>query len=255
MSTGTIIDRAIRRVRRIVRPWIPRTGVRPSEGHRPEGNSLREIVFGANDGLVSNVALVGGVAGGTADPDIILLSGVAGLVAGAISMSLGAYVSTKSEGEFRDAEEQRERWEVEHMREQELAETRHIFRLKGITGPLLDEVVEAVSHDQEQWIKLMMTEELGFSNQPPRPRLSAAIMGLAFAVAAFFPVAPYLFLEGTAAFATSVSLTAVALLCVGALRAHLTTGSMLRKGLEMVVLAALAVVAANLIGRLVGVNV
>ena len=220
-----------------------------------EGNFLREIVFGANDGLVSNVALVAGIAGGTNDPKIILLGGIAGLVAGAISMSLGAYVSSKSEHEFREAEEQRERWEVEHMRDAELQETRHIFRLKGITGPLLDEVVEAVSRDHEQWIKLMMTEELGFPNEPPKPKVAAMIMGIAFAIAATFPVAPYLVTEGNAALIASVSLTAAALFGVGALRASLTSGSMARKGVEMVALGGFAVIAANLIGRLVGVTV
>jgi vacuolar iron transporter family protein len=220
-----------------------------------EGSFLRELVFGANDGLVSNVALVAGVAGGTDNPNVILLGGVAGLVAGAISMSLGAYVSTKSEHEFRESEEQRERWEVDNMRDQELAETAHIFRLKGITGPLLDEVVEAVSRDHEQWIKLMMTEELGFPNEPPRPKVSAGIMGVAFSVGALFPVTPYFFLEGGAAFITSLSLTAAALFGVGALRASMTTGSMLRKGIEMVVLGGAAVAIANLIGRAVGVSV
>jgi VIT1/CCC1 family predicted Fe2+/Mn2+ transporter len=255
MRGPTILDRAVHRVRRIMQPWVSRSSIRPSEGHRPAGNLIRELVFGANDGLVSNVALVAGVAGGTSDADIILLSGIAGLVAGAISMSLGAYVSTKSEHEFRLSEEARERWEIEHMRDQELAETRQIFRLKGITEPLLDQVVDAVSRDHEQWIKLMMTEELGFPDQPPRPKLSAIIMGIAFATAAFFPVAPYIFLDGTTAFVTSASATAAALFGVGALRAALTTGSMLRKGMEMVVLATLAVVAANLIGRAVGVSI
>ena len=220
-----------------------------------EGNFIREIVFGANDGLVSNVALVAGVAGGTNNPNIILLGGIAGLVAGAISMSLGAYVSTKSEHEFRESEERRERWEVEHMRDQELAETRHIFRLKGIPEPLLDEITEAVSRDQEQWIKLMMTEELGFADQPPRPKVSAIIMGVAFSVGAVFPVLPYFFAEGAAAFVTSLSLTAAALFGVGAVRAAMTTGSMWRKGVEMVVLGGGAVAIANVIGRLVGVTV
>jgi vacuolar iron transporter family protein len=220
-----------------------------------EGSFLREVVFGANDGLVSNVALVAGVAGGTSNPNVILLGGVAGLVAGAISMSLGAYVSTKSEHEFRESEEKRERWEVDNMREQELAETAHIFRLKGITGPLLDEVVQAVSRDHEQWIKLMMTEELGFPNEPPKPKISAIIMGVAFSIGALFPVVPYFIGEGDAAFITSLSLTAAALFGVGALRASMTTGSMLRKGFEMVVLGAAAVVIANLIGRAVGVSV
>ena len=118
--------------------------------HRSEGASVREVVFGANDGLVSNTALVAAVAGGTSDPAIIILGGIAGMVAGTISMALGAYVSTKSQRELHEAEEAREFWEIEHMREHELAETRRIFRLKGITGPLLDEVVEAVSRDHDQ---------------------------------------------------------------------------------------------------------
>jgi VIT1/CCC1 family predicted Fe2+/Mn2+ transporter len=252
---SAMLSQGVRRFRRMVSPWVNRSGIHPSEGHRPEGGLLREVVFGANDGLVSNVALVAGLAGGTADPSVILLGGVAGLVAGAISMSLGAYISTKSEREFRDAEERRERWEVEYMREQELAETRSIFRLKGIEEPLLDQVVEAVSRDHEQWVKLMMTEELGFPDQPPRPRVSAVIMGVAFAASAFFPVAPFLFIEGNTALASSIALTGAALFAVGALRGALTTGAKFAKGVEMVLLAAVAVAAANAIGRLVGVSV
>jgi vacuolar iron transporter family protein len=254
-ANNNAFGRAVRRLQRIAQPWTPLAGIRPPEGHQKGGNFLRELVFGANDGLVSNVALVAGVAGGTNDPNVILLGGVAGMVAGAISMALGAYVSTKSEHEFREAEEARERWEVDNMRDQELAETRHIFRLKGITGPLLDEVVDVVSRDHEQWIKLMMTEELGFADQSPRPKVSAMVMGLAFSVGAVFPVVPYFVAEGNVAFITSLSLTAAALFGVGALRATMTTGSMFRKGIEMVVLGGAAVAIANLIGRAVGVNV
>jgi VIT1/CCC1 family predicted Fe2+/Mn2+ transporter len=253
---NNVLGRAVRHVRRITRPWVSRSGIRPSEGHhRMQGSFLREVVFGANDGLVSNVALVAGVAGGTNNPNIILLGGIAGLVAGAISMSLGAYVSTKSEHEFRESEEQRERWEVEHMRDQELAETRNIFRLKGIPEQLLDEIVQAVSHDQEQWVKLMMTEELGFADQPPRPKVSAIVMGVAFSAAAMFPVLPYFFTEGGTAFVTSLSLTAAALFGVGVLRASMTAGGLWRRGVEMVVLGGAAVVIANVIGRAVGVTI
>jgi VIT1/CCC1 family predicted Fe2+/Mn2+ transporter len=247
-------DRTLRRVRRVILPWAQRVGVRSSEGHRPEGGLLREVVFGANDGFVSNVALVAAIAGGTDDPDVILLGGVAGLVAGAISMGLGAYVSSKSEREYRQAEEARERWEVVHMREQEIAETRQIFKMKGLSEALANEVVEAVAQDEDNWVKLMMTEELGFSNQPPNPRLSAAVMGMAFAAAAFFPVFPYAFLEGTAAFATSVGATAAALVVVSAWRAYLTSGNVARQAFEMIALAGLAVAVSNGIGRLVGVG-
>ena len=245
----------MRHVRRVAQPWTSLSMIRPSEGHQMQGSFLREMVFGANDGLVSNVALVAGIAGGTSNTNVILLGGVAGLVAGAISMSLGAYVASKSEHEFRDSEERRERYEIEHMRDLELAETRHIFQLKGIDEPLLDQVVEAVSRDNEQWIKLMMTEELGFPDQPPRPSLSAVVMGVAFAAAAFFPIAPYLVAEGSAALGASLGLTAAALFGVGALRSRFSNGAVLRKGTEMVVLATVAVALAYGIGRLVGVSV
>ncbi len=248
-----LIERTARRVMRIVRPW----SLSPSdhEGHRGGGSNVREVVFGANDGLVSNVALVAGLAGGTTDAGLILLGGIAGLVAGSVSMSLGAYISTKSERELRDAEEARERWEVENMREQEIVETRAIFSAKGIGGPLLDQVVEAVTSDKDQWVRVMMTDELGYADQPPRPVLSAVVMGIAFAVAAAFPVAPYFFAEGTAAFVAALSLAGLALFAVGAWRGYLTSHAVLRKGAEMVLLASAAVVAANLIGRLVGITI
>ena len=166
------------------------------------------------------------------------------MVAGTISMALGAYVSTKSQRELHESEEAREFWEIEHMREHELAETRRIFRLKGITGPLLDEVVEAVSRDHDQWVKLMMTEELGLPSKPPKPHLAASVMGVAFAFAAIVPVLPFFFAEGVAALTATFVMSGLALFAVGAWRATLSQGNMLRKGTEMVVLAGIAAVAA-----------
>lgn len=227
---------------------------RPHEHHRGGGSSLREVVFGANDGLVSNVALVAGLAGSTTDAKVILMGGIAGVMAGAISMALGSYISSKSEREFRETEENRERWEVEHLREQEVAETRDIFRLKGITGNLLDQVVVAVSRDHDRWVRLMMTDELGFAEEPPQPTLNAIVMGMAFAIAALFPVVPYVFLGGASAFAASLAATGIALFLVAGWRAYLTGGAIMRKSLEMLVLATAAVAVANGVGHLVGVR-
>ncbi len=246
---------AFQRMRQAMVFWNPRSRHSHGESHRAEGLFLRETVFGANDGLVSNVSLVAGVAGATADPNTVLLAGVAGLVAGAISMSLGAYISTKSERELRESEERRERWEVAHMPREERAEVRQIFREKGISGPTLEAVVDQVTSDQDQWVQTMMRDELGFSEQPPRPTAAAMVMGIAFSLGALFPVAPYLFLEKNAALILAVGLTAAALFGVGAWRAYLTSGNVWRKAFEMVGLAAVAVVAANLIGRLVGVGI
>lgn len=223
--------------------------------HRSGGASVREVVFGANDGLVSNTALVAAVAGGASDHGIIILGGIAGMVAGAISMALGAYVSTKSQRELHESEEAREFWEIEHMREHELAETRRIFRAKGITGPLLDEVVDAVSRDHDQWVQLMMTEELGLPSKPPKPYLAAVVIGISFAIAAVVPVLPFFIAEGAAALTAAFVMSGIALFAVGAWRATLSQGNMLHKGTEMIVLAGLAVAAAYLIGTAVGVAV
>ena len=130
-------------------------------------------------------------------------------------------------------------------------EVRQIFQEMGISGPTLDAVVQQVVSDKDQWVQLMMQEELGFSSEPPRPFLASMVMGLAFAIAAFFPVAPFVFIEGNTGLAVSAGLTAAALFGMGAWRAYLTGGGTLRKASEMVGLAAAAVVAANLIGRLV----
>ena len=216
---------------------------------------MREVVFGANDGLVSNVALIAGLAGGTSDARIIVLGGIAGMVAGTVSMALGAYVSTKSEREFRESEEAREYWEIENVPDLEVAETRRIFRRKGITGPLLDEVVSVISRDKEQWVQLMMTDELGFSSHAPRPSHSGITMGISFAIGAFFPIAPYFFLEGTCALAGSFAFSGFALFAVGGWRASFSSGNVIRKGAEMVALAGAAVAVAYFIGKAVGVAI
>ncbi len=253
MAKPSALENAVDRIRGAFR--LRRRGAGHRERHRRDGSAVHDVVFGANDGLVSNAALVAGVAGGTSDPAVILLGGVAGVVAGAISMALGAYISTKSQREHHQSEQAREHWEVEHMREQEVEETRRIFREKGITGPLLDEVVEAVSHNPDQWVQLMMTDELGFPKDPPKPALAAVVMGVSFAAAAIIPVAPYFFAEGTAALPASFALSGAALFAVGMWRASLGSGQALRKGIEMVVLAGAAVAAAYFIGRAVGVAV
>ena len=226
-----------------------------SEGHSSAGSFIRELVFGANDGLVSNVSLVAGVAGATSEPNTVLLAGIAGIVAGAISMGLGAYVSTKSEHEFRESEERRERWEIDNMPAEERAEIRQIFQERGISGPTLDAVVAQITKDKDQWVRTMMRDELGFSGTPPEPVKSGIIMAIAFCIGGAFPVAPFSVIEGNAALAASTGATGIALFGVGAWRAKLGAGNVWRKGFEMVGLAAVAVLGAYFLGRLIGVSI
>lgn len=225
------------------------------ERHRGKGDVLREMVFGANDGLVSNASLVAAVVGATAVRETILIGGIAGIVAGAISMSLGAYVSTRSERELRESEEKREREEIETVPEVERSEIRTIYRKKGFTGQLLDDAVARLTSDKERWVQVMLTEELGFAEKPPNPKRSAFVMGAAFIFGASFPVAPYIVAGGTGALVGSLGLTASALLGIGVLRAYVAGGAVWRKAAEMLGLAAIAVLVANGIGRLLGITI
>jgi VIT1/CCC1 family predicted Fe2+/Mn2+ transporter len=223
--------------------------------HRVAGSWIRDATFGANDGLVSVLTLLAGVAGANVDSSTVLIAGLAGLVAGAISMGVGAYVSAKAYRSYYRAELRKE---VEEMREKpdvERQEIREIYRERGFEGELLDKVVDKITSNPRVWLKVMMSEELGLSPSFGRPFGAAAVVFVAFLLGGIVPVFPFLFMEGTAALGTAFGGTAAALLLAGGIRSKYTGESPLMAGLELVAMAAIGFGAANLIGRLVGVAV
>ena len=224
------------------------------ERHPMGGDTVREVVFGANDGLISSLAFVSGMAGATPDRTAILMAGLAGVVAGTVSMAIGAYVSTKSVREFQESEEQRERYEIEHLPELERAELAEIYRQKGFVGAELERVLDRLTENPERWLRIMMTEELGLAGEVLKPAVAALVMGLAFVLGGIIPVSLYFWSEGTTALSTSVGLTAIGLFGVGCWRGMLANRSWLRKGLEMVGLGGLSFMLSYAIGWLLGVS-
>ena len=157
------------------------------------GGWLRAAVFGAMDGLVSNTALVAGVAGGGAAPRTVVLSGVAGLVAGAISMALGEYTSVKTQNEQLDLEVAKERHELEVNPEGELAELVQMLRVRGVDERLAQQVAVQLSRDPETALRLHIVAELGLSPEDkPSPRTAAVTSLLTFSLGALLPLLPYL---------------------------------------------------------------
>jgi VIT1/CCC1 family predicted Fe2+/Mn2+ transporter len=224
------------------------------QAHRVAGEWIRDATLGANDGLVSVLTLIAGVAA-AASGRVVLLAGVAGVVAGAISMGVGAFVSARA---YRSYYRKELRQEVEEMREKpdvEREEIRQIYRERGFDGELLDRVVETITSNPRVWLKVMMTEELGLSSQFGRPLGAATVVFVAFLAGGVIPVAPFLFAEGLAALATAFGLTAAALMVAGAVRTRFTGERPLAAGLELVAMAAVGVGVAYVIGRLVGVAV
>lgn len=224
------------------------------QAHRVAGEWIRDATLGANDGLVSVLLVIAGVAG-AATGDVVLLVGVAGVVAGAISMGVGAYVSAKA---YRSYYRKELRKEVEEMREKpevERDEIRRIYRERGFEGELLERVVDKITSNPQVWLKVMMTEELGLSAQFGRPLGAAVVVFAAFVMGGVIPVLPFFFAEGLTALAVAFALTVAALMAAGAVRTRFTGERPLTAGLELVAMASVGVGAAYLIGRLVGVAV
>lgn len=221
--------------------------------HIPGGRSVRDLVFGANDGPVAAFAVVSGVHGGEVSGHIIFLAGMAELLGGTIAMGLGAFLAAKSEREYILSERAREESEVREFPHEERREVRTIFEQKGYKGQALDTIVEHVTADPKFWVDTMMTEELGLSVAPTSaPVRSGLVVALAYAVGAAFPVLPYAWtLPSERAFVLSIALTLTALFGVGAAKTALTGRPWLRSGLESVLVGAIAAAATFVTGRLV----
>jgi vacuolar iron transporter family protein len=229
-----------------------------SEGrHRAGvGGALRASVFGVNDGLVSNFSLVMGVAGGTSSKGIVLLAGVAGLVAGAFSMASGEWVSVRSQRELYENELRIEREELVAFPEEEREELELIYQAKGIDPVEAKALVDNIMSRPDVALDTLAREELGLDpGGLGSPWLAAGSSFTAFALGAALPVVPFFFGEGLAATATAAALSVAALFGVGAALTVFTGRHAGRSGLRMALIGAVVATATFLVGKLVGVGI
>jgi VIT1/CCC1 family predicted Fe2+/Mn2+ transporter len=225
--------------------------------HRSDkSGTLRATIFGVNDGLVSNTALVMGFAGADASRETVLFAGLAGLLAGAFSMGAGEYISMANQREAYERELELEREELETHPEDEQRELQLIYEAKGIDRETAAVVAARVMSDKEVALDTMAREELGLDpDDLGSPWGAAASSFVAFSLGAVLVVLPYLFTGGSAALATAIALAVLALVAVGAAMARLTGRPILRGVLRQVAVGALAAGATYLLGSLFGVNV
>ena len=217
------------------------------------GGWLRPAVFGAMDGLVTNIALVAGVGGGGAGRDVIILSGVAGLVAGAFSMALGEYASVTTQNEQVRAEAAVERAEIERNPRAEQAELVAMYVEMGLSQDTAERVAEEVHADEDLAVKVHLTQELGVDpDEQPSPWTAALSSFLCFSIGALFPLMPYLL--GFDSLAAGLAVGAVGLFVAGALTSRYTGTPWWFSGLRQVAFGAIAAAATFVVGMLIGVT-
>jgi VIT1/CCC1 family predicted Fe2+/Mn2+ transporter len=217
------------------------------------GGWLRAAVFGAMDGLVTNTALVAGVGGGGASPQTVVLSGVAGLAAGAISMALGEYTSVTTQNEQLDLEVAKERHELATNPVGEMQELAELWQARGLDAPLARAVAEQLSRDPDQALRVHAVSELGLDPaEKPSPVTAAVSSFWTFAVGALIPLLP--FLLGAPVLWLALLCGGVGLVAAGAVSARFTPRPWWSAGLRQLIFGAVAAGATYLIGLAIGVG-
>lgn len=215
------------------------------------GGWLRPAVFGAMDGLVTNIALVAGVGGAGQSAHVIVLTGMAGLVAGALSMALGEYTSVSTQNNAVAAEIAVEREELRTNPAAEQAELVQMYVDMGVSRATAEQVAEEIHADPERAVRVHLTQELGVDpEEQPSPAVAAVSSFLCFALGAVFPLLPYLL--GLNSLLLGLGVGAVGLFTAGAVVARFTTRSWWRNGLRQLLFGAIAAAASFGIGALIG---
>ncbi|HEU4420923.1 MAG TPA: VIT1/CCC1 transporter family protein [Pilimelia sp.] len=217
------------------------------------GGWLRAATFGAMDGLVTNIALIAGVGGGGLAPRTIVLTGIAGLVAGAVSMGLGEYTSVKAQNEQVAAEVAKERRELERHPEAEAAELADKWIARGLPEDLARQVADVLKRNPDEALRVHAQEELGIDPaEQPSPWTAAGSSFLCFSIGALVPLLPYLF--GATSLWLSLAVGGAGLFVVGALISRFTGRQWFLSGVRLLVLGGAAAAVTYAVGALVGID-
>jgi VIT1/CCC1 family predicted Fe2+/Mn2+ transporter len=221
-----------------------------------QGGAARAAVFGVSDGLVSNVALILGVAAANPASGVVRLAGLAGLVGGAVSMAAGEWISMTAQSELLERELEMEKLELRRHPESERRELAAIYRSRGLDPDAADNLATEMMRDPEVALETHAREELGIDPASlGSPGAAAVSSFLAFAAGAFLPLIPWLFSSGGGSIVGSIVLGVVAALTVGAALAGFTGRSVLRSALRQLLWSAVPAAVTYGIGSVVGVGV
>jgi VIT1/CCC1 family predicted Fe2+/Mn2+ transporter len=228
----------------------------PEPHHRNvQGGAARAAVFGMSDGLVSNVALILGVAGAHPAAGVVRLAGLAGLIGGSVSMAAGEFISMTAQNELLERELEMERLELKRRPDHEHAELVQLYRSRGIEESVAEDLARALMRDPEVALETHAREELGIDPSSMGSPVAAATSSfLAFAAGALLPLLPWFFGAGTAAIVISVVIGIAAALAVGGALARFTGRSAPRSALRQLMWSAIPAAVTYAIGSAVGIG-
>ncbi|MEX2379886.1 MAG: VIT1/CCC1 transporter family protein [Vicingaceae bacterium] len=214
---------------------------------------IGEFVYGGIDGSVTTFAVVAGSAGANLDSSVIIILGFANLIADGFAMSVGSYLSNKSEKETYEKHERIEYWEVDHLPEKEREEIREIYEAKGFEGELLEQVVDVITADKDRWVDVMMKEELNMTRSDKSPIAMGAMTFVSFIIVGLIPLIAYIWdynseVASRNLFGVSILLTSLAFIAIGWLKSYVAETSRIRSVLETLFLGSAAAVLSYFVG-------
>lgn len=223
--------------------------------HTPEGRAIREFVFGINDGLVTTIGFVAGVTGALVNTKIVLMSGIAEVVAGTISMFFGAYLAAKSQNEFYMKEINREKREIKENPKHEEEEIYEIYQDKGFTIEEIKPIVKRLMSDRNLLLNFMVKDELGIGEYyHENPVKIASNTGVSFLAGGLPPLLPYFFIKSSfIAMALSISISIIILLFTGLAKSKVTKTNPVKSSLEMVMIGGIAATVGFIAGKFISV--
>ena len=202
---------------------------------------LREVVFGAQDGLLSTVALVTGVAVAVENQTTVLVAGLAAALPGMLSMATGAFLGSRAEQDVQRAEIEREARELEENPAEELAELVVLYQREGKTYQEARHLADEISQDKDLWLRTLVEKELGISpDDTTNPLKDALTMGIAFILGAIVPIMPHFFLEGGPAITISIASALTGLFILGVGKGRLVQRSPFLQGMEILIIGAIS---------------
>ncbi|MGN6533433.1 MAG: VIT1/CCC1 transporter family protein [Ginsengibacter sp.] len=216
------------------------------EKHLESSDFLRDVVIGMSDGLTVPFALAAGLTGAVSNSSIVVIAGIAEIVAGSIAMGLGGYLAGKTEQDHYNSELKREYDEVDKVPEMEKKEVQDFFVNLGLSKEIQLKATEEIAKDKKQWVDFMMKFELGLETpDPQRAKKSALNIGLSYAVGGIIPLSPYFFIEDSReALKFSIVATLICLFVFGYFKSKITGVPVLSGAFKVMLIGALAAAAA-----------